>query len=285
MKGFFYSNQSLVIVLGVVLFLVILYFIIKALPTKVLKKQKEEKKEEKIEEKKEEPEMVQSDESLEQEKTQEEEIKDKKTDKKPKIVQVFKRESIVKDESSDNKKAHDPIYDRNVEFVNTSKNVAKFKSFAEENKEGQTEEKSTDEFGFVEDVKEDCEFCETGTKHFDHSRRLSKAIKEDNFDNMFDSHLSEKYLNINSNRHLNLNENFEKKLFERTEKMMHNSECKCAGCATDGEMEKPKYSLFSDNSAQIEDEEIEDDNVEINMKTALLSEVYFGKRKKNKDKK
>ena len=29
----------------------------------------------------------------------------------------------------------------------------------------------------------------------------------------------------------------------------------------------------------------EDDNIEINMKTALLSEVYFGKRKKNDNKK
>ena len=55
MKGFFYSNQSLVIVLGSVLFLVVLYFIIKALPTKVSKKQA---KEEKKEEKKQEPEKV-----------------------------------------------------------------------------------------------------------------------------------------------------------------------------------------------------------------------------------
>ena len=279
MKGFFYSNQSLVIVLGSVLFLVVLYFIIKALPTKVSKKQA---KEEKKEEKKQEPEKVEIKEEVVEEKTQEEEKKDKKADKKPKIVQVYKRESRVKEDSGESKKALDPIYDRNVEFVNTSKNIAKFKSFADETKEEST---PTDEFGFVEDVQEDCEFCESGTKHFDHSRRLSKAIREDNFDNMFDSHLSEKYMNINSNRHLNLSADFDKKLFERTEQMMHNSDCKCPSCESGAETEKPKFSLFSDNSAEVNDEEFEDDNVEINMKTALLSEVYFGKRKKTNNKK
>ena len=271
MKGFFYSNQTLVYVLGVILFLVVLYFIIKALPTKVSKKQP---KEEKKEEAKQEAEKV---EEVAEEKTQEEENKDKKADKKPKIVQVYKRESRTQNGSGESKKTIDPIYDRNVEFVNTSKNIAKFKSFAEEVKEEDVVD-SKDDFGFVEEVKEDCEYCDANVKHFDHSRRLSKAIKEDDFDNMFDSHLSEKYMNINMDRHLKLDANFEKKLFERTEEMMHNSNCKCSGC--ESESEKPKYSLFSDNSMTYDGDEIEDDDVQINMKTALLSEVYFGKRKK-----
>ena len=276
MKGFFYSNQSLVIVLGSVLFLVILYFIIKALPTKVAKKQA---KIEKKEEPKQEPEMAEKNENVEEEKEQEEK-KDKKADKKPKIVQVFKRESRVEENPGEKKKVLDPIYDRNVEFVNTSKNIAKFKSFAD----GEKEEESviTDEFGFVQDTQEDCDFCEVKVKHFDHSRRLSKAIKEDNFDNMFDSHLSEKYLNINSDRHLNLSGDFEKKLFERTEQMMKDSDDKVTN---DGGLPQQKFSLFSDNSVESDVEEFEDDNVEINMKTALLSEVYFGKRKKTNNKK
>ncbi len=274
MKGFFYSNQTLVSVVAVVLFLAVLYFIIKALPTKVSKKEskKEEsvkKAEEKVEEKKEE---------IVEEKTQEETVRDKITDKKPKIVQVYKRERVETDDSRETKKVYDPIYDRSVEFVNTSKNIAKFKSFAEEKKEEEQVE-NVDDFGFVQDVQEDCEFCENKAKHFDHSRRLSKAIKEDNFDNMFDSHITEKYMNINSNNHLNLNEDFERKLFERTEKMISNSNCKCP-CHDEHQVEQ-KFSLFADNSQVDADIDIEEDDVQINMKTALLSEVYLGKRKKN----
>ena len=273
MKGFFYSNQTLVSVVAVILFLVILYFIIKALPTKVSKKESKKEEsakiaEEKVEEKKEE---------VVEEKAQEETEKNKKADKKPKIVQVYKRERVETDDSRETKKAYDPIYDRSVEFVNTSKNIAKFKSFAEEKKEEEQTE-NVDDFGFVQDVQEDCEFCENKTKHFDHSRRLSKAIKEDNFDNMFDSHITEKYMNINADNHLNLNEDFERKLFDRTEKMICNSKCKCK-CNDDVE-EQPKFSLFSDNSQIENDDDIEDDDVQINMKTALLSEVYLGKRKK-----
>ena len=116
MKGFFYSNQSFLTIAGIVLFLVILYFIIKALPVKVAKKQQ---KEEKKEEKKQEPEKVDVKEDIE-EKTQEEEKKDKKADKKPKIVQVYKRESRVKEDSGEKKKTLDPIYDRDVEWLKSS---------------------------------------------------------------------------------------------------------------------------------------------------------------------
>lgn len=273
MKGFFYSNQTLVIVIAVILFLVILYFVIKALPTKVSKKETKKEESAKITEGK----VEEKTEEVIEEKTQEEIVKDKKADKKPKIVQVYKRERVEADDSRETKKTYDPIYDRSVEFVNTSKNIAKFKSFAEEKKEEQTE--SVDDFGFVQDIQDGCEFCENKTKHFDHSRRLSKAIKEDNFDNMFDSHITEKYMNINSNNHLNLNEDFERKLFERTEKMICNSKCKCK--CNDESNEQPKYSLFSDNSQIENDIDIEEDEVQINMKTALLSEVYLGKRKKS----
>ena len=275
MKGFFYSNQSFLTIVGIVLFLVILYFIIRALPVKVAKKQPKEEKKEDV---KQEPEKVEVKEEVAEEKTQEEEKKDKKADKKPKIVQVYKRESRVKEDSGEKKKVLDPIYDRDVEFVNTSKNISKFKSFVEETKNEEVVE-NKDDFGFVEDKVDDCEYCETSVKHFDHSRRLSKAIKEDNFDNMFDSHLSDKYLNINSEKHLKLDDEFDKKLFKRTEKMLEDSYSKVNN---DGGYKQETFSLFSDNSALSTDDELEDDNVEINMKTALLSEVYFGKRKKNK---
>ena len=150
MKGFFYSNQTLVSVVAVILFLVILYFIIKALPTKVSKKESKKEESAKIAEEK----VEENKEEVVEEKAQEETEKNKKADKKPKIVQVYKRERVETDDSRETKKAYDPIYDRSVEFVNTSKNIAKFKSFAEEKKEEEQTE-NVDDFGFVQDVQED----------------------------------------------------------------------------------------------------------------------------------
>lgn len=284
MKGFIYSNQSLVIVVAVVIFLVVLYFIIKALPIKVAKKQSkvaEKKIDEKSKSEAQESEKDKNQENIEeitdQEKAQEDDKKSKKEDKKPKIIQIYKRESREESLGDEKKKSHDPIYDRNVEFINTSKNVAKFKSFADENKSEETAEVSnTDEYGFVTDTQEDCNLCENEVKHFDHSRRLSKAIKEDNFDNMFESHISGKYLNINSDRHLNLDEKFQRKLFDRTEKMLANSD----GKVKSDEHEKSTFSLFSNNVVEEDDED--DEDVQINMKTALLADTFLGKRKKNR---
>ena len=142
-------------------------------------------------------------------------------------------------------------------------------------------EKKTDEFGFVEDKQEDCDFCENKVKHFDHSRRMSKAIKEDDFDNLFESHISEKYLNINSDRHLNLNEKFSSGLFSRTERMMNNSLSKLKAVQEDVQEVSQKYSLFSDSvKFETEDDFVDEDEVKINMKTALIAETYFGKNRK-----
>lgn len=279
MKGFIYSNQSIVYVVGSVLFLILLYFVIKALPTKIKKKETKEpekKTEEPAKEEIKEPEKAE--ETPAKETASEETKKDKKADKKPKIVQIYKREHRTESGETE-QKSHDPIYDRNVEFINTSKNIAKFKSFAEETKQDD-EVKDVDEYGFVQDVQEDCEFCEAKTKHFDHSRRISKAIKEDNFDNLFDSHLSEKYMNINSDRHLKLDEKFQSDLFGRAEKMMAKSMEKLNMKPEDiDESQVPKYSLFS-QEVNVSDDFVDEDEVKVNMKTALIAETYFGKRKK-----
>ena len=283
MKAFIYSNQSIFYVIGTVVILVGLYFIFKSLPTKVKKKEVKEP-EKKVEETKKEEineqEIVEEDKTSEEEKTQEDNKKNKKEDKKPKIVQIYKRKQ-TSDNGENKTKTIDPIYDRNVEFINTSKNIAKFKSFADESGLKEETQSDTGEFGFVEDVQEDCVFCEDKVKHFDHSRRLSKAIKEDNFDNMFDSHISDKYLNINSDRHLKIDEKFRDGLFGRTEQMMANSLGKLKVKQEELlENTQQKYSLFDqDESADIEDF-VDEDDVKVNMKTALIAETYFGKRKK-----
>lgn len=279
MLGFIYSNQSWVIVIGVIVFLLILYLIFKALPAKVNKKESLKKDDKKSSEgTKSEPqkqEVVEIKETNEnKEKTQTCEGKSKKDDKKPKIVQVYKRQSSANSEDGDVKKTViDPIYDRNVEFVNTSKNIAKFKSFAEEKKEEEIE-KNIDEYGFVQDKKDDCEFCEDKIKHFDHSKRLSNIMKNENGDEMFGSHISEKYLNINSDRHLNLNEKFNQQLFSMTDKMMKNSENKVQG---DG---NPIVSSYFGQDVEEDDES--DEDVKVNMKTALIADTYFKRKKKKK---
>lgn len=280
MKAFIYNNQTFVMIAAVVALLVALYFIIKALPTKVEKKQKNSEKkadaETKIETKEPEPDKVDQNiqQSAEIEKTQESENKNKKEDKKPKIVHVFKREQREDSSNGEKKKSVDPIYDRTVEFVNTSKNIAKFKSFADESAESDSEAASTDEYGFVNDFQEDCNLCENKVKHFDHSRRLSKAIREDKFDELFESHISEKYMNIDIDKHLNLNEKFQRKLFERTERMLANSD----GKIKNDEHEKSHFSLFDNN--EIEEDFEEDEENPINMKTALIADTYLGKRKR-----
>ena len=277
MLGFIYNNQSLFIILCVIAFLVVLYFIVKATPAKASKKSKKveakstDKDSENIEKKSDETsdlDKIKS-ESEESEKTQKKEEKNKKEDKKPKIVQIYKREQKDTSDKNSDKQATDPIYDRNVEFVNTSKNIAKFKSFAEEKKE-EPQAEENDEFGFVTDSKEDCEFCEDHVKHFDHSRRLKSIMNDEENSNMFGSHISEKYMNINSDRHLNLNEKFNQNLFAMTERMMNNSE--------------NKVRVESDSDCGCEhsccNEDAEDDEVKINMKTALIADTYFHRKKK-----
>lgn len=280
MLGFIYSNQSWVIVIGIIVFLLILYFIFKSLPAKANKKESTKKDDKKSSEetksesqKQEIVEVKESDEK--EEKTQKDEEKPKKDDKKPKIIQVYKRQSTTSSGDGDAKKTViDPIYDRNVEFVNTSKNIAKFKSFAEEKKEEEKNEENVDDYGFVQDKKDDCEFCEDNVKHFDHSKRLSNIMKSENSDDMFGSHISEKYLNINSDRHLNLNEKFNQQLFSMTDKMMQNSENKVQG---DG---NPIVSSYFGQNVEEEDEP--DEDVKVNMKTALIADTYFKRKKRKK---
>lgn len=271
MLSFIYNNRSILIVVGVVLVLLALYFIVKKTPAKVAKKEVKAKQgEEKKSDEKPEPEQKVETETIE-EKTQNKEDNSKKSDKKPKIVQVYKREQRSGEGENRTQKSIDPIYDRNVEFVNTSKNIAKFKSFADETKAEEPDaEMSSDEYGFVQDKQEDCEFCEDHVKHFDHSKRLSSIMKDDN-DDMFGSHISDKYLNINSDRHLNLNEKFNNNLFAMTEKMMANSE---------GKVRVEKGEECDCGHPCCDNDEIENDDVKINMKTALIADTYFHRKKK-----
>ena len=274
MLSFIYQNQSIIIILAVVIASYLFYLAVKKMPTKVIKKKTQEDVKDKKDpaskvvdpEKKSEEKNILKPETSE-EKTQSDDEKGKKIDKKPKIVQIYKR-SERKDESNANSKQdNDPIYNRNVEFVNTSKNIAKFKSFAEDKKEeNQEEQNKKDEFGFVADEQENCDFCEDKVKHFDHSKRLSSIMKDG--EDLFNSHISDKYMNMNSERHINLSK-LEQSLMRRTEIMMKNSETK-VNCDCEHE---------DCNNGECETcEEILEDDVKVDMKTALIADTYF-KRK------
>ena len=136
MLGFIYSNQSIFIVLGCILLLVIIYFAVKKMSTKVEKK--EAKKDEQVKEAEVQPEKTEKLDNPQPEENselevleQEPEIESEKAQKKPKIVQIYKRRERADGDTSESKRDNDPIYNRNVEFINTSKNIAKFKSFVE----------------------------------------------------------------------------------------------------------------------------------------------------------
>ncbi|MBQ8452068.1 MAG: hypothetical protein IJ538_04780 [Clostridia bacterium] len=57
--------------------------------------------------------------------------------------------------------------------------------------------------------------------HFDKSRRLSRCIRDDNFDEMFSPHITDSYIVTNGNRHLNA-DNIETKLMERAHQTLAN---------------------------------------------------------------
>lgn len=64
------------------------------------------------------------------------------------------------------------------------------------------------------------------SKYFDKSRRLSKYVSEEDFDNLFDSHISEQYMNINTKKHLNVGKKFNKSLYSMASYVLAHGEIK-----------------------------------------------------------
>ena len=166
----------------------------------------------------------------------------KKTKTKPEITQVYQR--TEKKQATEEQKSDDGISEEmlgKAQFVNSSKKVSKFAGF----KEDAVQEQSSDDGLISEemssDIAEDCDDCKRIVKHFDHSRRLSKIIKEDSFDQMFMEHLTEHYMNIDVDRHLR---DIDEKIYERASEMLSNSDTKV---------------LVEDDSADIPVQQIKND--------------------------
>lgn len=165
----------------------------------------------------------------------------KKAKEKPVISQVFerteKKQVLVEPETKNDEVESD--LQKRAEFVNTSKKISKFSGL--KNIEDVHDEEISDIDSILQEYDENCEVCKEIASHFDHSRRLSKFIKEGSFDDMFASHISDHYMNIDSGRHLKL-EDIEKRLYDRTLKTLSNSEVKVLSDDED----KPSEKLRND---------------------------------------
>lgn len=159
---------------------------------------------------------------------------------KPEITHVYEKKKLkTKEEktedSQEEKSAIEEEFLKRMQFVKSSKNISKLKPYTP--KEEVVEEEHIEELSMPE---EECVFCEEKHKssYFDRSRRLSKMIKDGTFDDMFCSHISEKYMNIDDiSRHIRNCDEIEQKLYERAAKTMANSEAKLA-ISEDGKVQK-----------------------------------------------
>lgn len=268
MLEFITSNPFLLLAFGVVVVFVLMFILVK--PDKSKKKKiekalppKEEKKEDKPKEEKPEVDESQkteessesSDEAKPDDETkaeQESEVKQtkkvKKTKEKPEITQVYKR-TVVKEESekAESQASDDAKGDlaKRAQFVKTTGKISKLVGFSDiVEEELKAVEQLTEQP--VQDFQEGCEACEKKIKHFDHSRRLSKMIREDSFDDMLEAHISDKYLNINVDKHLRMGEDFSEKLFDRALKTLSNSASKVLVEDEDSEDSVPVAKIKND---------------------------------------
>ena len=92
---------------------------------------------------------------------------------------------------------------------------------------------------------DDCGICKPKRNHFDRTRRLSRMIRQDSFDDMLEEHISEHYLNIDETRHLRISDDFSEKLFERAMKTLSNSDVKVL-VDEEGSEDKPLEKMRGD---------------------------------------
>ncbi|MBR7172379.1 MAG: hypothetical protein IKD36_01120 [Clostridia bacterium] len=229
---------------------------------------------------------------------------------KPEITHVYEKKKLKSKEEQPEEKQEDlsPIEEeflKRMQFVKTSKNISKLKPYTvkEEIVEEHIEELTMPE------TEEKCVFCEESHKssYFDRSRRLSKMIKDGTFDDMFCSHISEKYMNIDDiSRHIRNCDEIEEKLFERAAKRMANSEAKLS-ISEEGKVQKrsskddvmalseerkrqeiAKFVTSKNEEYQVGDYDYEDivhDDVDLSARNILVVDSILNRKGKTKPKK
>lgn len=244
MINFFEQNPMLFVVLVFVLFCLIIYILLKLDGKKkkkksaIKKESKEKKSEERVEtteksdigaEEKALDEVTESSTDVEDEKKDKSLIKKKKTVKKaknkPEITRVYEKTEKKVDKTPTEEYAPSISEDEllsKMQFVKSSNTVSKLTKFSSlEQKEQEMLEGALVEYEEYkpQEIKKE-------VQHFDKTRRLSKCVECGSFDDMFCSHISEHYLNIDSSRHLKIGDDFEEKLYGRAAETLANSSAK-----------------------------------------------------------
>lgn len=225
MLNYLFSHPFILLMVTTFFMVVIMFIVIK--PNKKKKVKSNKKVEEKKKEEPAEQTEVKPDENKEtaEEKTEEPKQKKvvKKAKEKPKIEPVFQKKVEKKETVETEEVVSDDGIETRAQFVKTSNKVSKFVGLRDVS---EMEELAQDSLIQELPLEENCEVCEKVSTHFDHSRRLSKIVKEDLFDQMFAEHLSSHYLNIDEKRHLRISDNFSEKLYDRAIKTLSNSDVK-----------------------------------------------------------
>ena len=223
------------------LFLLALVLIVLAFLAKIISKPNKKKKAvEKVVEAKTEPiaEPVEQ-ETVVQTETAQEEVKKKEKKKlkrlKPEITKVFEKKELQPTDDSKNKifeeksQKEEEIL-KSMQFVKSSKNVERLKpltasEIAEREQLRLEQEILAQQEQQQIDILEEKVDLKNKSTHFDRTRRLSKMIKEDTFDDMFCSHISEKYMNMDDlEKHLKNCKEMQNNLFNRVAETIVNSE-------------------------------------------------------------
>lgn len=224
------------------LFLLAVILVVLAFLAKIISKPNKKKKAENkpVEAKTEKVEQVEQPESQEQviqtETVQEETKKEKKKLRrlKPEITKVFEKKELQPTDDSktkilEEKSQKEEEILKSMQFVKSSKNVERLKpltaSEIEERERLRLEQEllaqETEQFDILEEKVD----LKNKSTHFDRTRRLSKMIKEDSFDDMFCSHISEKYMNMDDlEKHIRNCDEIQSKLFNRVAETIVNSE-------------------------------------------------------------
>ena len=279
MLAYLYTNPMVVVFIVSVILLTLMYFYFKSLSIKG-KNKKEEKKEsteqkveekpdEKSEEVKEEPAKETTEEVVE-----EPESTVGRGGKNSRVTQIYKR-PVQKSDANTNETSED---DYQAEFVDVSKNVSKFKTLKKEDFGDEViEQPLVDEFGFVSEQKEDCGFCEDKVKHFDHSRRLSNFVRDGDFDGMFGTHLSDRYMRIDDiDKHLNLTEDNLSHLYQKATETIENSEKRL----TSEEMRENLAESIVEQDNSVEGETSENFGVKVDLRNIVLTDSIMNRKKK-----
>lgn len=144
---------------------------------------------------------------------------------KPEISHVYEKKQMqtkVTSETNDDKSKLEEEFLKKMQFVKSSGKVSRLKPY--EASSAAEEVAEIQEVGIDEPL---VEVKQEKKSRFDRTRRLSNMIQSDSLDDLFCSHISEKYMNMDDiARHISSCDEIEAKLFERAAKTMANSEAK-----------------------------------------------------------